>query len=124
MTKNDLSRPLCTGNTTVIIEIDFNIVDGAGQLITNFVSDTLFSQQILNHGCWCAKLNRINQGNVDLGGRETIDEIDRICKEWHQARHCSKTCEEETENNNNGGSAFYQVEYRVFLKKCHENFRN
>jgi len=73
-------------NTTLIIEIDFNIVDGANQLITTFVTDTLFSQQILNHGCWCAKLNKINQGNVNLGGKTTIDEIDRICKEWHQAR--------------------------------------
>ena len=95
-------------NSTVIVEIDFNIVDGAGQLITNFVTDTQFSLQILSHGCWCAKLNRINQGNVNLGGKETVDEIDRICKEWHQARHCSKTCNEEDSDFRN---SFYQVEY-------------
>ena len=91
------SGDLNSSGASEINNIDFNIVDSAAQLISNFVTDVQFGQEILSHGCWCAKLSRSNQGNFNLGGKTFTDEVDKICKEWHQARHCSKSCELERE---------------------------
>ena len=51
------------------------------------------SQQYLDnisqHGCWCAKLDKNNPFKEFLGGPETVDDLDEICKLWFQARNAN-----------------------------------
>jgi len=44
--------------------------------------------QILGHGCWCARINPDSNKHV-LGGAKTVDKLDSICKDWANVRHCN-----------------------------------
>ena len=46
-------------------------------------------EDIVNHGCWCAKLNLYHPHYRFLGGSEPIDDMDKLCKEWFQTRYCN-----------------------------------
>lgn len=74
--------------TATTIQIDFNPVPGALQLLTQFIPDTAFISKILDHGCWCAKFNPESLP-FGLGGSTTVDELDSICKEWAHSRWCT-----------------------------------
>lgn len=43
------------------------------------------------HGCWCGKFTSNEAGH----GGKTVDEVDNMCKQWHQCRACSfmKSCQ-------------------------------
>lgn len=72
------------------MKIPFNLQkSGAYSGINLFLN----SSDVINHGCWCSKLNPENAGNMKpdgtiLGGCETVDEVDQICKLWIQTRKC------------------------------------
>ena len=103
---------------TQIADISYKLIHpGAYQLISLFIPDIPEREQVLNHGCWCAKLNPDSIGNlIHLGGREPTDETDYTCLFWAENRHCCRL---------EGGPCFneledvtYQVEYRNFEKTC------
>jgi len=88
-----LSDPTTSAVTTV--SIDYTLIDGASQLFSTFnpthsLVRFVNSQDILSHGCWCAKLARANSGNSELGGPKTTDVLDNICRSWIKARKCSE----------------------------------
>ena len=69
-------------------------------------------ENLLKHGCWCAKLDSTNQFTHFLGGPEPVDDIDQVCKNWFKARHCNDhliggTCR--SENNELLKSGSYSV---------------
>lgn len=43
---------------------------------------------ILDHGCWCAKLDPLSDMTM-LGGATPVDELDDICRRWAIMRHCN-----------------------------------
>ena len=45
--------------------------------------------KLLTHGCWCAKLDKQNPYLEFLGGPDTVDELDEICKNWFKCRNCN-----------------------------------
>ena len=44
---------------------------------------------IAQHGCWCAKLDKNNPFKEFLGGADPVDDLDEICKLWFQARNAN-----------------------------------
>ena len=71
------------------VNIDFSLQFGIMDLLSNFFSDPMLGMQIINHGCWCAKLHPMADYSI-LGGPYHSDEIDEICKEWQKSRKCSR----------------------------------
>ena len=72
------------------IEIDYRLSWSVVELFYNFVENESFTDSLLQHGCWCAKLNPGNSVRSGLGGPFFEDDLDSICKQWARARHCSK----------------------------------
>ena len=68
-----------------IFDVSYKLQNAAMELITNFEPN--LSSEILNHGCWCSKLDP-NADQMSLGGSTVYGEVDRLCKSWGQARKC------------------------------------
>ena len=49
----------------------------------------VYLDNIAQHGCWCAKLDKNNPFKEFLGGPDTVDDLDEICKLWFQARNAN-----------------------------------
>ena len=80
-------------NSIYFISTNFKV--GAPQIINYLLNDENSNSQtesyyykLFNHGCWCSKLNPENSDNLTLGGPTAIDDLDKICKNWFQARRC------------------------------------
>ena len=54
-----------------------------------FEQDASKVDKVLNHGCHCAKLDSTNPFMEHLGGHGSLDELDEICKNWINTRHCN-----------------------------------
>ena len=83
----------------------------APSLLTEFIQNPMLELAIRNHGCWCAKLDPLADQSV-LGGPDTVDDLDLICKRWAHARRCSKVSGR-CENSTFLGVDSYEVEYSV-----------
>ena len=70
-------------------EYQYQLPLAASEILNNFIPDFNFVNDVLNHGCWCAKLNP-ETNKAFLGGRTVIDELDEICKNWANARKCTQ----------------------------------
>lgn len=55
--------------------------------LSNVLNDFDLYTKVLDHGCWCSKLD-INSDHTLLGGPEWLDDTDKLCKDWFTARHC------------------------------------
>ena len=81
------------------VSINYHLNDAAFDLFTQFAPNEI--SKLLNHGCWCAKLNPSAE-QFNLGGPKIYCEVDQLCKEWFQARRCLKkfgnVCEFEDKN--------------------------
>jgi hypothetical protein len=79
-----LLMPLASG-----LLIPMPLIDQAGLDILNYVfsANQAKVQQILQHGCWCAKLDPA-QTSSELGG-SAIDKLDGLCHMWFKSRKCS-----------------------------------
>ena len=92
------------------IVINKKFPSSAIEIITNQLENNLEDSQIvinhlLNHGCWCSKLD-ISKGHQDnSGGQHAVDEIDGICRNWANARQCNRL---------DGGSCFGGEHYWDF----------
>ena len=75
--------------------ITYKFPNAAMEVLTSFKG--INSSGILNHGCWCSKLDPSADQSV-LGGSKAYGEIDRLCKAWIQARKCLRegVCEFQT----------------------------
>ena len=74
-----------------LFDVSYKLQNAALQLLTNFAPS--LSSDILNHGCWCSKLDP-NADQMRLGGPIVYGEVDRLCKTWSQARKCLKSATE------------------------------
>lgn len=50
------------------------------------IHESFVGEYIKPHGCWCTKLEGDSYG---FGGKTSSD-MDKICKQWHQCRVCTK----------------------------------
>lgn len=71
---------------------------------------------VLNHGCWCQKLDP-NSNHDMLGGYDTVDDLDRICKQWFTARRCIQNHEGPGGSCLNYNGGLYQVDGDKCSKK-------
>ena len=76
---------IVTANEPRITDVSYKLKNAAMELLTNFGPS--LSSEILNHGCWCSKLDP-NADQMSLGGSMVYGEVDRLCKSWGQARKC------------------------------------
>ena len=53
---------------------------------SNMVDSDFMVKNIQPHGCWCGKFLSNEAG---FGG-QVMDEVDNMCKQWHQCRACAK----------------------------------
>jgi len=83
-------------------------------MLMEWIHDSSIMDSILNHGCWCAKLNPRNEMPI-LGGPHYADSLDKICKDWFTARKCNDDLP--------GGSCYGEsvdeyYKYDVIRTKC------
>lgn len=71
-----------------LIDIIQNINTAAPTILSEIISDTQLYNKIINHVCWCSKINP-NREKLNLGGSTVVDYLDGICKSWFDARHCN-----------------------------------
>ena len=75
--------------------IDYKLLySGAYEILTTFLTDSSGTgtenlDYLMNHGCWCAKLDPMN-AYQELGGPDPVDELDKTCKLWVQMRLCCR----------------------------------
>ena len=86
--------------------IPYKLSQAVTQLSTLFISNT---SDIFNHGCWCSKL--VHHSKSGLGGRDFIDDLDEICKNWAKARRCLRYSAQSCENTHvEALSKFYEID--------------
>ena len=75
-------------NPILAIQISQNFAEARLELLSLVIKkgDTEWDL-ILNHGCWCSKLNPILEW--EKTGGAAVDKLDEICKSWFQSRHCN-----------------------------------
>ena len=96
-------------NVQQSVSFNYRFTDATGQLFNYHIADTNYTNNILNHGCWCAKLNP-SIDHSSLGGPTVADQLDLICKQWATARHCSTTAGADCEVRPSGDD-LYQVQF-------------
>ena len=57
--------------------------------LANYLDDDSMYQSVLDHGCWCSKLDFNNIDQNLLGGPKVVDDLDQICKKWFHVRNCN-----------------------------------
>ena len=58
------------------------------QTLDKVINDTTSFNDILDHGCWCAKLDPTSDMTL-LGGNTPVNHLDVICRRWFMMRHCN-----------------------------------
>ena len=100
--KTDLLKP----NIIMSTLIPYKLSQAVTQLSTLFISNT---SDIFNHGCWCSKL--VHHSKSGLGGRDFIDDLDELCKNWAKARRCLRYSAQSCENTHvEALSKFYEID--------------
>ena len=104
-----LSLIPCSFSQNNVYNINYPLPTASTELFIYYISDANYANQILTHGCWCAKLDP-NTDHSELGGPYVADDLDSICKQWAKARHCSTisgaSCELKPSN-----AETYQIEF-------------
>jgi len=68
--------------------------DQAGRDILALVLDSSTKvANVLDHGCWCKKMDPSITDVSMLGGKDPVDPLDQICKQWFTARRCNGNLE-------------------------------
>merc|ERR1712176_496887 len=57
-------------------------------MLEALLNNTVTLNNVLDHGCWCAKLDPMSESAM-LGGATPVDDLDDICRRWAIARHCN-----------------------------------
>ena len=104
------SQTIDDGTRDHEVSIPFNLQKSGAHAVLSTFLDTESWNNLLNHGCWCTKLNPANVGGITpngtiLGGCDTIDELDKICKIWIQNRKCC---------NMEGGPCFNDIQNSAY----------
>ena len=85
------------------------------------------SDDITDHGCWCGKLDIDNHPYPEyLGGKQPVDELDEICRDWFMCRHCNDKLDGGSCNDSGNGYMARQYllsrEYTMAINET--NFEN
>lgn len=104
-------------------EIPFNVLIGGKEALNLFFNfNQTIVDQLLTHGCWCAKLNLGFKNSVQLGG-PPADELDKICKLWISDRRCCRIdggpCQNEFDTSSY--EVHYDEEGLVNTTSCYDN---
>ena len=75
--------------SVTITQSGLKIRDYAPQLLDIFIQNSTTVQKILSHGCHCARLDKTNPYLQYLGGPDSVDELDEICRNWQKCRSCN-----------------------------------
>lgn len=83
------------------------VESGLLQFIGQELLEEVGLENLGNYGCWCAGIDA-NDDSATYGIGDPLDDLDRLCKEWFTARHCTTIQEgscfnywaEETPGNN------------------------
>ena len=79
-------------NQSFIDSVSIKLKDNAAnEILPYFLVLPGQIETLSNHGCWCAKI--LNPEQEQLGGGNTVDELDAICKRWWLASSCIQSLE-------------------------------
>ena len=88
--------------------ISYKLQNAILDLSAIVLDDSSFTEELFQHGCWCAKISSDNP--VGLGGNQPVDQLDQICKEWAKARRCTRQEGSSCETQDSATSS-YELEY-------------
>jgi len=79
--------------------------------------------EVMEHGCHCAKLDATNPFGEFLGGSTVVDELDEICRDWLRARNCNDnlvggSCEADREAMRTGAYTMAIIEHDYPSSTC------
>ena len=77
-----------------------------------YIDDTASFNNILDHGCHCARFDSLNDKDY-LGGNQPVDQLDEICKNWYQARKCLNNFDQGTCQNLDNDGFNYEMQLSV-----------
>ena len=64
----------------------------AMQLMSDVLNNTAAYENVLDHGCHCARLDQFSNPTI-IGGPNVMDALDEICKQWFLMRSCNDSLE-------------------------------
>merc|ERR1711970_423158 len=68
--------------------IRYDLMDDVNQLNKWPATESL-ANTLTSYGCWCQIRNQAAGGGVVPGHGQPVDELDRLCRKWHQCRSCT-----------------------------------
>lgn len=80
----------------------------AMNMMSLYLDNTAEFNQVMDHGCHCARFDPTSQKSI-LGGNSYLDEVDRICRDWFQARMCLDKYERGTCYEQDADNYAYQI---------------
>lgn len=93
------------------------------QVMSEWLDDSNKVDDILSHGCFCAKLDNTNPNFANLGGTTPLDELDEICRDWLRARNCNDnlvggSCTSDKESMRTGAYTMDVVPNNLQISNC------
>ena len=82
----DLNLPLVKADDYTLEQ---DVQSGPINLLSLYLEDSEVFNRVVDHGCWCNKLDAYSPYTDIHGGPFGIDELDNICREWFLMRACS-----------------------------------
>lgn len=80
----------------------------AMNMMSLYLDNTAEFNQVMDHGCHCARFDPTSKKSI-LGGNSYLDEVDRICRDWFQARMCLDKYERGTCYEQEADNYAYQI---------------
>ena len=101
---------------STVLNIEYMINPGAVEILSAFISDISWIDEMIQHGCWCARFNPnlgwSNSAALGLGGKTPVDDLDMICKKWAMSRGCTRMTGNSCENYSQTTGLFeYQLQF-------------
>merc|ERR1712147_15834 len=86
---------------------------GPSSLLDIHLNTSLLTNEILDHGCFCSKLEGFNTFQSN-GGHIAIDDVDQTCQNWIKQRECSGNFEGGSCYENSNQVLTYNVVQDIF----------
>ena len=92
---------------------DFSI--STYNILSTYLDNQNLLQKVLQHGCHCSRFDAqlSNKEKRHLGGHESMDELDEICKSWFSSRMCIQKFDQGVCQNLDNSDFKYEFEITV-----------
>lgn len=93
------------------------------QLLAQWLDNDDKVDELLSHGCFCARLDNTNPNFPHLGGQDPLDELDEVCRGWLRSRNCNDnliggSCQADRESMRSGAYTMDIVSHDLQISNC------